>query len=188
MARPVHKGSAMTNRQLGLKSSLLSLAGAFALVAFGSGTASAHQGAGGPVGLGVGFGTPTGFSLEIDATRNTPHDSSFELALGFDVLENAGTYVHAVYKLNLFQIAHGNTVNVPLYVGIGGYLFDYNNQIDDGINVGLRAPLGINFDFVRAPVQVFVEVALGLELLHRGDNVPYRDLWVGGYGGIRYFF
>lgn len=157
------------------------LAGALLLGA--PSVARAHEGPGGNLGVGLGVGAPTGLSLELQTHRG----NALELALGLDAFDNGGGYFHVVDKLSIAHLAYGPTVVVPLYIGIGGYVFDHDRGFDqDGASLGVRAPLGVNFDFQRAPMQVFAELALGLEVVDSGPDD--RDLWLGGYAGFRYWF
>jgi hypothetical protein len=146
--------------------------------------ASAHQGAGGNLGLGIGIGAPTGISLEVGAGWW----SSFELALGLDVFESSGGYGHLVYKASVATLASGPTVRVPLYLGIGGYVYDHDRSINDNAELGLRVPIGINFDFQRSPLQLFAEIAIGIPLRDAHDEAYVRDPWVAGYAGFRLWF
>ena len=147
-------------------------------------SASAHTGPGGNLGLGLGLGTPTGLSLEVGAGAW----SSFELAIGLDAFDDAGGYGHLVYKAALGQLATGPTVRVPIYLGVGAYLYDHERSFADDAEIGVRVPLGVNFDFQRSPLQLFAEVALGIPLRDAGNDDFERDVWVGGYGGIRLWF
>jgi hypothetical protein len=146
--------------------------------------AVAHQGAGGNLGLGIGVGAPTGLSLEVGAGTW----SSFELALGLDVFESSGGYGHLVYKASLANLATGPTVRVPIYLGIGGYVYDHDRSINDNAELGLRVPFGVNFDFQRSPLQLFAEIALGIPLRDARDEAYVRDPWVAGYAGFRLWF
>ncbi len=147
-------------------------------------TASAHEGPGGNLGIGLGLGAPTGLSLEVDAGAW----SSFELALGLDAFDNGGGYGHLVYKASITELATGPSVRVPLYVGIGGYLFDHERSFEDDTELGIRVPFGVNFDFQRSPLQLFAELAIGIPLRDANNNDYDRDTWVGGYIGFRLWF
>ena len=136
----------------------------------------------GHVSLGVGVGSPTGLSLGIKASPR----SAFEAALGVDTFDNRGGYFHLVYKRELVRLSSGPTARIPMYVGIGGYIFDVDRGFDDDLDIGVRVPLGVNFDFVRSPIQLFVEAALGIDVVGTGER-DRRDLWVGLYAGIRFW-
>lgn len=145
-----------------------------------SAPALAHDGPGGNLGVGLGVGAPTGLSVELALDRST----SLEAAVGFDAF-NTGGYIHLVGKFNVARLSRGPTVSVPLYLGIGGYMFD-NSRDFDSPNIGVRAPVGVSFDFRRSPIQLFIEVALGADLVR--DDASNRLFWFGGYGGIRFWF
>ncbi len=147
-------------------------------------SASAHQGPGGNLGLGLGLGAPTGLSLEVGAGAW----SSFELAIGLDAFDNGGGYGHLVYKASLADLATGPTVRVPIYLGIGGYIYDHQRSFDDAAEIGLRVPFGVNFDFQRSPLQLFAEIALGIPLRDAGNPDYNRNTWVAGYAGFRLWF
>jgi hypothetical protein len=151
--------------------------------------ASAHEGAGGNLGIGLGVGAPTGLSLEVSTART----SALELAIGVDTFDESGGYAHLVWKQNLARLTTGPTVVVPLYVGVGGFLFDQDRGFDDDVDLGVRLPIGVNFDFQRAPLQIFTELALNFGLLDVGDEEPAEDdddtwIGVGGYLGARVWF
>jgi hypothetical protein len=145
--------------------------------------ASAHPGAGN-LGIGLGLGAPTGVSLEVGAGAW----SSFELGLGLDLFDERGGYGHLVYKASIADLARGPTVRVPLYLGVGAYLYDHERSFEDDTELGVRIPIGVNFDFQRSPLQFFAELALGIPL-DDADNDEYeRDTWLGGYVGFRLWF
>jgi hypothetical protein len=178
--------SAHCHRGLGLRlrSVLVAIAAAGALFLAAPRVASAHQAPGGNLGIGLGVGAPSGISLEVGAGMW----SSFELALGLDVFESSGGYGHLVYKADLADLAVGPTVRVPLYVGAGAYVYDHDRAFNDNAEVGLRIPIGIDFDFQRSPLQLFAEIALGVPLRDADDPAYHRDVWAAGYAGFRVWF
>jgi hypothetical protein len=178
-----HSSTVVLSTRIRRTLSFMALAAAAATLAMPR-SASAHQGPGGNLGLGIGVGAPTGLSLEVSAGWW----SSFELALGLDVFESSGGYGHLVYKASLATLATGPTVRVPIYLGVGGYVYDHDRSINDNAEVGLRVPFGINFDFQRSPLQLFAEIALGIPLRDAQDDRYVRDPWVAGYAGFRLWF
>jgi hypothetical protein len=145
--------------------------------------ALAHQGPGGNLGVGLGVGTPTGLSLEMSASRA----SAFELAVGMDTFDGPGGYAHLVYKVSPLSLTSGPTVIVPLYVGAGAFALDQGGRFEGDLDLGVRVPGGVSFDFQRAPLQAFVEVAFMTTVVQTG---PERDFWsaLGIYGGARFWF
>lgn len=142
-----------------------------------AGTAAAHEGAGGNVGVGVGIGAPTALSIEV---APVPW-SAFELALGLPTISEDNMYAHLVYKLDFATLAASRTVVVPLYIGAGAFVHEHG-----WTDWGARFPLGVNFDFQRAPVQLFAEAALQAVLVT--ENGHDRPIDLAGFGGVRFWF
>jgi hypothetical protein len=62
------------------------------------------------------------------------------------------------------EVARGRTVTVPVYVGVGPFVAEHRD-----VDVGARFPFGVAFDFRTAPLELFVELALALRLVHDVD-------------------
>jgi hypothetical protein len=146
--------------------------------------AAAHDGAGGPVGIGVGLGSPTTLSIDMAATPF----SSVELALGMATLDGDGSYGHLVFKSSLVRLVRNPSVSLPLYLGAGGFLLDHDHDLGGSdLDIGLRVPVGLDIDLQRAPVQFFGEVALDATLV-TVDHDDDDDLAVDGTAGVRVWF
>jgi hypothetical protein len=65
-----------------------------------------------------------------------------------------------------------------LYFGIGGRIIFQSNDT----NLGIRVPVGLDYLFSSAPVDIFLEVVPILDL------TPSTDLDFGGGIGVRYWF
>ncbi len=154
--------------------------GGIVLALAAAGAAHAHEGAGGNMAVGVGVGVPTALSLEVAPTPFT----AFELALGLRTFDTDDLYAHLVFKGDIARLANGPTVIVPVYVGAGGFIRDHGPQ--DITDVGARIPLGVNFDFTRAPVQIFAEMAL--EATFASDAPIDHPLALTGMAGARVWF
>ncbi len=129
---------------------------------------------GGPFGLGISLGQPTGLTLGY---RFSPK-SMLDVTLGLDGFDNDAYYVHAVVDFFPFgDILGGGSVGLSPYIGIGGIAFDAGD-----IGLAARVPFGLSLDFRRAPIQIFGEIALILVV------TPDTDTGFDGAGGFRYFF
>jgi len=145
-----------------------------------AGTAHAHEGAGGNFAVGLGVGVPTGLSIEAAPTPWT----ALELAIGLRDIDRDDLYGHLTFKADVVRLARGYTVIVPIYLGAGGFLWDRGPGL--GTDAGVRFPLGVNFDFTRTPMQLFLEGALEVTL---ASNVePHPPVGVTGFGGVRVWF
>ncbi|MBI4508865.1 MAG: hypothetical protein HY698_04465 [Deltaproteobacteria bacterium] len=148
--------------------------------------ADAHRSSSRTIGLGVTLGEPTGLSLDIRPS----HSSSLELAIGWDTIDQDeghldDGYVHLEYVVRPFVLAHSGRLAVPFYLGIGAFLLEHGSWNEDDLHLGARVPFGIAFEF-RAPVQIFLEVALRFFLID--DHGAHDDLDLGGALGFRVYF
>jgi hypothetical protein len=134
-----------------------------------------RAGPGGDFGLGLVLGTPTGLSAEYFADRA----NSIHFALGLDVFEDQDVYLHLNWRGYLAAIGDRGAIRLPLYVGLGGYVRDRDLDV-----LGLRAPFGFGIDFPQAPVKLFFELAVQLELTG-DDRLRGR---IGGALGFHVYF
>ena len=130
------------------------------------------------VGIGPFFGDPSGLDLKFGMAQR----SGLDVLLGwydFRGLGNGG-YAHVTYLVTPL-VGHGESVNVPLRIGIGGAVFgDNGNNID----VGVRFPLEIGLRFRTAPLEIYGEIAALFAFVH-----PNYELFnVQGGVGLRFYF
>jgi hypothetical protein len=137
----------------------------------GGADASADQAPGGPFGVGLVVGEPTGITGEYRFGRN-----AIEVALGLNTFEGKGFYVHGVYLFYLPALVSGGTAALNPYLGLGGIL------TGEDVRIGARVPFGLSIDFRGAPVKIFAEIAFRMMI------VPDVKARVGGAIGFRYFF
>lgn len=128
---------------------------------------------GGPFGLGIILGQPTGITGEYRLGDHNAIDG----AIGLDVINNSHTiYIHADYLFVLGNLIGGGDVGLEPYLGPGAWI------TANGFSLGVRVPFGLSLDFHRAPLQLFGEVVPGLRLVHDAH------LGIGGAIGFRYYF
>jgi hypothetical protein len=143
-------------------------------VLLSSGTAFA-QGTGG-LGIGIILGEPTGLSLKkwLDDRR------AIDAAAAWTFAKNSSFTFHADYLLHRYDLINdqmqGNGSRIPIYFGLGARL-----TVGDETKVGMRIPLGLSYVFKKYPLDFFIEIAPGLNL------VPSSDLMLSGGVGIRYY-
>jgi hypothetical protein len=155
-----------------------------ALVVLAS-TAATERSARADVGLGAFFGEPTGLDVKIGLDRR----SSLDIVVGwysdwrhdFD----RGAYGHLTYLLTP-MVGHGDSINVPLRIGIGGAIYDQGGHFNDDLNLAARFPFEVGLAFRRTPLEIYFEVALKVTILDEGDNHSNVDL--DGGIGIRFYF
>ncbi len=126
------------------------------------------------MGLGLIVGEPTGVTGAYRLSRRTAIDA----AVGIDELDRDGFYVHAEFLFVLPDLLGGGAVSLSPYLGAGGFLVEFKDEI----GIGGRAPFGLSLDFKRAPIQVFLELAAFVLI------VPDTDGDLGVALGFRYYF
>ena len=138
---------------------------------------SATSHAGGPFGLGVILGSPTGLSGKYWLSRET----ALDFAVG-GALVDGGLHIHAdhLWHKELFKTKE-KSLHFPFYIGVGPFLrtnVGKNNQL----GVGARVPFGASFTKSDLPLDVFLEIAPALRILEK----PGFGFQVGL--GARYYF
>lgn len=121
------------------------------------------------VGIGVMIGEPTGITFK----KWTSGTTAFDLGLAYDAL-----HVHADYLWhNSGTFAGVDEGSLMPHVGIGGRLL----FLEEDARLGLRIPLGINYLFGEAPLELYLEVAPVVNL------VPDTDFDMTGNIGVRVY-
>jgi hypothetical protein len=129
------------------------------------------------VALGLFIGEPTAFDVKLGIGNR----SALDLALGISSLpRDYGDYFHLTYLLTPV-VGHGNSVLVPLRIGIGVAMFDDGQGFGDGISVGARVPLELGLRFRRTPLEIYGEVTLLLVFVTPAPEHVYPD-FDGGIG------
>lgn len=149
-----------------------------AMVGLVAAPAPSHAG----VGIGMFVGEPLGLTLKFDLKRR----SSLEFLVGVDDYnEGRGRdgYGHLTF-LAAPWVGRGDSVVVPIRLGIGVAVYDNDGGEDwgEGVDVAARAPLQLAFQFVGTPLEIYLEIALRLELF---DDVHAQP---DGGIGIRFYF
>ncbi|MDH3215427.1 MAG: hypothetical protein OEN01_03940 [Candidatus Krumholzibacteria bacterium] len=130
---------------------------------------------GGPFGLGIIIGEPTGIGGKYYLTRSNAIDGAVAWSLeGDNDFHIQGDYLYHNYSL--IEVDRGE---LPLYFGVGGRIAFRENRDD---LVGVRFPVGLDYIFENAPVDIFGEIVPILDL------APDTDFDLEGAIGARFFF
>lgn len=140
-----------------------------ALVCFGSFANDA-----GGFGLGIVIGEPTGVSFKQWTTQET----ALAGAVAWSFEDETAFHAHVDYLIHRPGPTGVGEGTMLLYFGIGGRL----KAEEEDTRVGMRVPLGIDYVFAGAPMDVFFEVAPLLDL------APGTEFRVNGGIGVRYHF
>jgi len=143
--------------------------------------AEANGPAGEDLGVGIILGEPTGLTGKYWFDQS----SAVDVHLSFDFSDDAFALISDyLIHFNVFK-PNSSAIDLPVYVGIGGKLYardDGNDDDDDDIGLGVRAPVGLSLLLTQAPLEFFVEIALGLRI------IPGTDADIDGGIGVRYYF
>jgi len=139
------------------------------------------EASGGPFGLGLILGSPTGISGKLYLNQK----NAIDFALGAAFLSSNGLHVHVDYLWHPIMLTQDEAFFMPLYVGVGARILDHDHgNDDDDVHLGVRVPAGILFDFRAVPLDVFLEVALIVDfVVDHGDHVDLNASL-----GARYYF
>ena len=135
----------------------------------------------GTLGLGLIFGEPTGIAGKLYLAD----DRAVQAAVGGSFYADAWQ-LNGEYVLHPWILQDRDTFVLPVYVGPGLRFMYYNEGRggDAHFAVGLRAVIGMLFDFKTVPLDVFVEVGGVLEY-------DFADGFGPGFNvgaGVRYYF
>ena len=136
-------------------------------------------------GLGLMLGAPTA----IAGKYYYASDKAFDFGVGAMryYRHRDGLHLHVDHLWHPVSLVSTASFELPLYLGLGLRIFDFDdNANDDGVAIGVRAPIGIAFDFNTAPIDIFIELALVADFF-----VDYGDRYdgdVNGAVGFRYYF
>ncbi|MBK9029977.1 MAG: hypothetical protein IPL61_01340 [Myxococcales bacterium] len=136
-------------------------------------------------GLGIMLGAPTGLSGKYYYAS----DKAFDFGVGAFryYRQRDGLQIHVDHLWHPVSLVSNADFEMPLYLGVGFRLFDFNDDVNhDGTAIGLRAPIGVAFDLNRTPIDIFVELALVVDLFVGYDDRYGADL--NGAVGFRFYF
>jgi hypothetical protein len=137
----------------------------------------------GVFGAGLIIGEPTGISVKYYLGNDVAVDG----ALGAAFL-GRGIQAHTDLLWHPWILDRKESFALPLYLGVGLRVLNHDSggSADDHVRIGLRAPVGILFDFTRISIDVFAELAAVVDYRTAGENRFGLDL--NGGAGVRYYF
>lgn len=128
-------------------------------------------------GLGVILGEPTGLNGKFWLTETIAIDG----AAAWSFADDEGVQLHAdvlYHKFDLLKVKEGK---LPIYFGVGARI-KFVVDDDDDNRFGIRVPVGIDYIFAKAPLDIFFELVPIIDL------APSTKFAFNGAVGIRYYF
>lgn len=123
-------------------------------------------------GIGIILGEPSGLSAKLYTGSTNAID--FAAAWSFEGSGHMLLQADYVWHSSLTRASSGELM---LYYGIGGRIVFSDDPL-----VGARIPIGLDYQFSSAPIDIFVEIVPILDL------IPSTDFDFGGGVGIRFWF
>jgi hypothetical protein len=124
-------------------------------------------------GLGIVLGEPTGLSAKLW----TGSSNALDFAAAWSFKGDGHMLLQADYVWHSFNLINVSSGRLPLYYGIGGRVI-----LSDDPLLGVRIPIGLNYLFDSAPIDIFAEIVPILDLM------PSTDFDLGGGIGVRFWF
>jgi hypothetical protein len=135
-------------------------------------------------GLGIILFEPIGLTAKYYLSPSTALDFAFGEYDRFRDDDDLGAHVDFLW--HPLTLVTADPFLLPLYFGLGGRLVgDDDEGDDDDIDAAIRVPVGISLDFNRAPVDVFFEFAILIELINEDSD---DDVDLDAAIGVRYYF
>ncbi|MCW8803489.1 MAG: hypothetical protein OQK57_03740 [Ignavibacteriaceae bacterium] len=122
-------------------------------------------------GIGVILGEPTGLSAKLYTGSN----NAFDFAAAWSFKGNGNLLLQADYVWHS-SLTRASSGELMLYYGIGGRVI-----FQDDPRFGARIPVGLDYQFTSAPIDIF------LELVPILDFVPSTNFNLGGGIGVRFW-
>jgi len=134
----------------------------------------AMQAAAAPFGVGIIAGEPSGLSFKQWVSAST----AFVAGAAWSFEGDPAFHVHLDYVIHRPRPVDLGSGRWFFYFGVGGRV---KLEEDDSL-IGPRIPLGIDYMFEGVPVDLFLEVAPGIDL------APDTEFRMNGGIGVRFFF
>lgn len=145
-----------------------------------AGDDSGHPVDKGTFGIGIVLGEPTGISAKLYLSD----DTAIQAAVGINFI-GSGVQGNAEYLLHPWILQERDLFVLPVYLGPGLRFIQYGGRgVDSHVAIGLRAVVGMLFDFKEQPLDAFVEVGGVVEY----DFTEELELALNIGAGVRYYF
>ncbi len=131
-------------------------------------------------GLGIVAGDPTGITGKGYLSNRLAVDAH----VGWSLIEESFSIIGDVtYDFLQLPVQGSTNVKIPFYVGVGGKIgVDQAGKNDGKTLFGIRVPIGLAFQWENHPIEVFIEIAPGIEL------IPETEFDLTGGIGARFYF
>lgn len=146
-------------------------------------------------GLGIELGEPDGLTGKVFVSRSGAID--FGIGEIYDhYYYGDGLHIYGDYLWHPVLLANTPSFELPFYIGVGARFWDFTYCVGnvcnyDGNAIGIRVPLGIDFDFNNVPLDIFVQAVPVLDFLGGDYYTRYNHrehFGIDGSVGVRFWF
>ncbi|MEO0603956.1 MAG: hypothetical protein AAF211_21140 [Myxococcota bacterium] len=139
-----------------------------------------------PFGIGIQLGTFSGLTGKY-YLRGRRNALDFAVGTAYGNTFANSLHAHVTYHEHISTLTEGAGVSIPWRIGVGGWLNAGSNWVfpqyrNQGLIIGARVPVGLDFDLEDVPVQFYAELAFNLAIL------PGIAAGLDGSVGVRYYF
>ena len=130
-------------------------------------------------GAGIILGDPSGLSFKGYVTQRFAIDAIFAWSFVHDTITVGGDLLYDIMDIPV----NVRAFTLPWYIGAGALVgFGTRGKNDGKTFATIRVPLGLSMQFTEYPIEVFFEIAPGLQI------APSTDVDVSGGIGVRFYF
>lgn len=128
-------------------------------------------------GVGLHLGEPTGFSLKGYLAQRWALDGIAAWSFSDEAFTIIGDATYDILDIPV----ETSVITLPFYVG-GGVKIAINAGQNDNTTFGMRVPVGLSVQWVKYPVEIFLEIAPGIGI------APDTEFDFTGGIGARFYF
>lgn len=162
-----------------MKRIVLVFVGLLFLTSVAYGSVSPYGPKGKRFGVGLSVGDPTGFTFKGYLTQQWAIQGIFAWSFVDESFTLIGDAVFDFFDIPV----ETKKFHLPFYAGVGAKAsFDKGGRNHDRTVGGIRIPVGVAMQFVKYPIEVFFEIAPGMEV------APSTDFDITGGLGARFYF
>jgi hypothetical protein len=142
-------------------------------------------------GLGLELGGPSGITGKYFLSPDRALDFGFGY-ISTAYRERSGFHIYGDYLFHPVSLVSVPEFELPLYVGLGGRFWNFEDRLGDGMidsasAIGFRVPVGVAFDFNNVPLDAFLQLTPVLDFFSGySRHSVYIDIDISI--GVRYWF
>ncbi|HQH26751.1 MAG TPA: hypothetical protein PLP17_05085 [Oligoflexia bacterium] len=131
---------------------------------------------------GFGLGPTAGDPMGLSAKYWLDDQIAVDAVIGWAMGDHDSVQLHGDYLYHLRSALPGGMASTKPYVGIGPRLTFSDEEHEEDTTFGLRFPIGLSIPLKRDPLEIFAEIAPGMDL---APDAEFELEWGVGF---RFYF